>query len=115
MSTQFLTQVISGSIGFVAFPKINTRKILASGFVLISAILVFYIFQISEITKTASLVSGYEKEITILSQQNKDLEMNLSRGNSLTDLEIAINNFNYEKVGKVHYIQIMDSGMAVKR
>lgn len=59
-------------------------------------------------------MSKYEKEITMLFQQNKDLEMNLFYGNSLANLETAINNFNYEKINKVHYIKITDGQVAVK-
>lgn len=115
MSTQFLTQAISEKIGFVALPKINIRKMWALGLIPIAAILVFYIFQISEITKAVSLISKYEKEITALYQQSKELEAGLFSGNSLTDLDSALNNLNYEKVSKVYYIRVMDSEMAVKR
>ncbi|MDO8559269.1 MAG: hypothetical protein Q7R84_02950 [bacterium] len=114
MSTQFLTQAISEKIGFPALPKINIRKMWALGLIPIAAILVFYIFQISEITKAVSLISRYEKEMIVLYQQNKELEAGLFGGNSLADLDSALINLNYEKVSKVYYIQIMDSEMAVK-
>lgn len=115
MSTQFLTQVISEKIGFISFSKINMRKMPVFGLIPVAAILLFYIFQISEITKDVSLVSKYEKEIAALYRQNNELEEGLFKGNFLIDLDTALNNLNYEKVSKVYYIQIMDSEMAVKR
>ncbi len=114
MSTQFLTQVVSEKIGFPAFPRISAGRRWAFGLISIAAIIVFYIFQISEITKAVSLVSEYEKEITALYRQSNELEEGLFEGNFLTDLDAALNNLNYEKVSKVYYIQIMDSEMAVK-
>lgn len=109
------TQVLIQSISEISLPRINLRKVFILGFILITVLVAFYIFQISEITKSTFSISKYEKEITVFSQQNKDLETNLFDGNSLTNLETAINNFNYEKINKVHYIQIMDNEMAVRR
>lgn len=108
------TQVLIQSISEINLPKINLRKLFILGTIFISALIIFYIFQISKITKSTFLISEYEKEVANLSQQNKDLEAGLFYGNSLSSLETAINKLNYEKINKVHYIQIMDSEVAVR-
>lgn len=114
MSAQILVQVISGKLDFINLPKISLRKIWVPGFILITLLLMFYIFQISEITQATFFISKYEQEITGLSRQNKDLEANLSQEKSLSNLEIAIRKLNYEKVNKVYYIQILDGQVAAK-
>ena len=114
MSTQILTQVISGRLDLISLPKINLQKIWISGFILTSLLLVFYVFQISEITQASFLISEQGQKISALYRLNKGLESNLSQKNSSANLETVLKKFNYEKVSKVYYIQILDNGMAVK-
>lgn len=107
------TQVLIQSISEISLPKINLRKIWIFGFILITLLLVFYIFQISEITTATFAISKQEQEITRLLQQNKDLQIGFSKENSLANLETILNGLNYEKVNKVYYIRVMDSQMVV--
>lgn len=108
------TQVLIQSISEICLPKINLRKILIFGFILIISLVIFYIFQISEVTKASFFVSRYEQEIPALSQQNKDLEIRIFQGKSLANTEAILKKFNYERVSKVYYVQVIDSGIAIK-
>lgn len=114
MTAQVLTQTISEKINLIAFPKINLGKIWIAGFILITMLIVFYIFQISEITKASFSASNHEQEIFKLSQQNKNLEFSLSRENSLVNLEVVLKKLNYERVDRVYYIKVIDKGVAAK-
>ena len=107
-------QVLTQSIVSVVFPRISLRKIWVASFIVITSLIIFYIFQISKITSASFSVSQYEKIITQLSQENKNLEINLSQINYLANLENILKKFNYEKVGKVYYIRMADDKMAVK-
>ncbi|MBI2450569.1 MAG: hypothetical protein HYV47_03485 [Candidatus Nealsonbacteria bacterium] len=107
-------QVLTQSIVSVVFPRINLQKIWVASFILITSLIIFYIFQISEIASSTFHISSYEQSIAQLSQNNKDLEIKLSQLNYLTNLESILQNFNYEKVGKVYYIRIIDGQMAAK-
>ncbi|MBI2626028.1 MAG: hypothetical protein HYW69_00335 [Candidatus Nealsonbacteria bacterium] len=98
----------------MVLPRINLRKIWIFGFILITALLIFYIFQIGNITQTSFLISQHEKEVVLLSQQNKNLEFVISQTGSLASLEDILSSFNYEKVGKINYIQILDGTVLAK-
>lgn len=115
MSTQALNQAILEKLSFVNFPRISLHKIWIFGFILITSLLIIYIFQISEITKASFSASQYEEAIAKLAQQNKSLELSLSQDNSLVSLESMLRQLNYEKVDKVYYIKVIDKGVAAKR
>lgn len=108
------TQVLIQSISEIRLPKINLRKICISGLILITAFLVFYIFQISEVTRAGFLLSEQGQEVILLSQQNKNLEIAILQNNSLPDLEAVLKKLNYEKVDKIYYIKSADGQVAVK-
>lgn len=76
----------------------------------------FYIFQINEITKAGFAVSTYEKQISELARESKNLELSVSDVGSLSSLEtvLASLGYQYEQIGKVHYIQMMEN-MAVAK
>lgn len=108
------TQVLIQSISEINLPKINLRKALISGFILITILLIFYIFQISEITRSSFSISLYQREMTGLAKQNKDLEISISQKNSLSNLEALLSNLNYERVNKIYYIRVSDGQVAAK-
>lgn len=90
------------------------RTFLILHFILIFGLLVFYIFQINEMTKISYLLSNYEKKVNKLTEENKNLEINFSRINSLENLESLAKNLNFEKVKKIHYIQVRETTVATK-
>ena len=104
----------SEKLDFVVLPRINLRKIFIPGLILVGSLIIFYIFQINEVTKTSFLIYKQEAEIAAVSQQILDLEAGLSAENSLISLENIFHELNYEKVSKVHYIQVPDNGVAVQ-
>lgn len=96
------------------FPQITLRWILATGFCLISFLLISYIIQLNQLTKANFYISNYEQNIASVARENKDLEMNFSRTNSLAGLESLLKSLNYVGVNKIHYIQILQGEMAAK-
>jgi len=114
MSTYTLTHSISQRLVSFSLPQINWRTVWISGFILITFLLVFYIFQVNEMTKAGFFVSNYQRKIAELSQENKNLEINFSQVNSLANLEILLNNFNYEKIEKVHYLKVLGTTVVAK-
>ena len=109
-----IAQAVSGKLDFIVFPRINMRKIWIAGFIITIALLMFYIFQISNVTRAGFLVYKHEREIAVISQQARDLEAGLLAENSLSNMESLLEGPNYEKVSKVYYIQAMNDGMAIK-
>lgn len=76
----------------------------------ISLILAF-VFQINDYTRAKYLISDYQKKIKNVSKENKVLEVELLRANSLGN----INNFlaGFEKTEKTEYLQIL-GGTAIE-
>lgn len=94
--------------------KFNAKSFFAFAFTLFVFSLIFYIFQVNEVTKASFFTSNYENKINILIQENKNLEIKFSQINSLANLEILLRDLNYEEVGKIHYIQILENTVVVK-
>jgi hypothetical protein len=80
----------------------------------IFVILIFYIFQINEMTKNGYLTETYEQKISQLSKENKVLEIASSQVGSLDNLENKIRKLNYEKIGKIYYIEVLENQIVTK-
>lgn len=59
-------------------------------------------------------VKNYQKRITQLAQENKILEVNSAKAGSLLDAENRIRELGFEKVGKIHYLQISENELVKK-
>lgn len=77
-------------------------------FLLTFSLLVFYVYQVNEMTRLGSLLSKYESGLSRLSQDNKALESAFSQSNSLGSLEGMLKGGSYEKVGKIFYIRLLN-------
>lgn len=81
---------------------------------LLSALLIFYLFQIHETTKQNYLLANYEKKIISLSKENKNLEINFSKYVGLENIEALVKNLNFEKPEKIHYLRILPETVVTK-
>lgn len=114
MSANTLSQVISQKLVAFSFPQFDLRRAWIVLAAVVISLLVFYIYQIKEATKFGFYVFQYEKEIAMLSQENKNLEVNFSQNNSLANLENLLKRANYEKVSQMRYIHILEGQVAAK-
>jgi len=89
--------------------KLNLKVIWILGFILLSVLLIFYIFQVNLMTKEIYLIQKYQRNINYLSRENKTLEINLSQQNSLSNIETLVKALNFEKADKIRYIQVLES------
>ncbi len=60
------------------------------------------------------LIQNYQRKIKELSQENKTLEINFFQANSLSTIESLVKNLNFEKVERIHYIQVLESQVVAK-
>lgn len=93
--------------------SLNNRVILSLALTLLFLSFVFYIYQINAVISETYLINKYEKKLSELQQRNKVLEANFYSVNSLENVEKLVQNLNFEKVSKVHYIQVL-AGQVVR-
>ena len=97
------------------------RKVLIKNILILNLILFFLlfllsIFQIGSLIKDISLISEYEKKIKIISKENETLEIELSRLDSLTNIENYLEHENFTKIApnQIKYFQILEGTVVIK-
>ena len=83
--------------------------------VLIMSLLAFYIFQITAVISEGYQVQNYQKKISKLSEENKILEINSMKINSLENIDNRIQGLGFERINKTHYIQILENSMVTTK
>ncbi len=73
-----------------------------------------YIFQIVEMTKETYTLQSHAAEIRDVLDQSREGEYGLLRSNSLPRVEAIIDESEFERVSRVHYIEISDPQVAFK-
>jgi len=94
--------------------RFNSKIAWFLGFSLITSLVVFYVFQVSYVTQASFTIADYEKQIADLDKEFKNLQLNFSNVSSLSSLEETLVARGYEKVGKIHYIQVLESAVVTK-
>ena len=112
MNSYSLTQSISQRLVLPKFPRISLRFFWGVSFVLLFPLLIFYIFQISQITKGSYLIKTYERKIENFSKDNSALEVNFAQITALENIERMARELNFEKIQVVKYIQVLDNSLA---
>ena len=112
MGSYILSYSISQKVVAVPkFPRISFRIFWIASLTLIFFLLFFNIFQINKITQASFLITGLGGETQELYQQNKILESNFLKNNSLGNLENLVGGLGFEKVEKVDYIQVREGAI----
>jgi len=89
--------------------KLNLKLLKIFFLILIGILLGFYIFQVNDLALKTSQFQNSQREIKELSRKKEKLEVRVAELNSLLNVENLITKFNFEKAGKIHYIQISDT------
>ena len=112
-----LTYPVSQRLSFL--PKfsyfISLKFWLILSIVLIMSLLAFYIFQITAVISEGYQAQNYQKKISKLSEENKILEINSMKINSLENIDNRIQGLGLERINKTHYIQILESSMVTTK
>ena len=103
---------LQAKINSVSLPEINWRTVCFLGFFMGLALLVFYVWQINDLTKGSYLINSYEKQISKLSDENKNLEVSFAENSFLGQALEKIQALNFQKTTSVKYIQISGSPVA---
>ena len=82
-------------------------------FILISSLLAIYIIQVGLFARDKYLLKSYGEELASLSKNNKFLDIDFSKMNSLSRVDqILAENSGFVKSNNVKYIKIIDSSIA---
>lgn len=81
---------------------------------LIGVLLTLFVFQINSVIQKTYSLKNYEKELVLLSEKNRNLEIKVAQLNSLENVESLVRDLNYEKIGEISYIQLMEPQVVSK-
>jgi hypothetical protein len=99
----------------VELPSINWKAVCFIGFFMSLFSLIFYVWQINDLTKGSYTVNNYEKQISKLSEENKNLQVSFAESSFLGQAIEKIQTLNFQKNTSVKYIQIPDSSVAMAK
>ncbi|XOB40938.1 MAG: hypothetical protein ACKKMP_03525 [Candidatus Nealsonbacteria bacterium] len=81
--------------------------------VLILSLMVIYVIQVGVLARDKYLVRVYKKELVSLSKNNKFLDIDFSKMNSLSHIDqVLAKNSGFVKTNNVKYIKIIESSIA---
>ena len=102
---------IQARISSIDIPQINWKAFCFAGLFLCLSLLIFYVWQINNLTHGSYLLNNYEKQISSLSAENKNLEVSFAESSFLGQALTKIQALNFQKVTftSVKYLQILDS------
>ncbi len=89
---------------------INRICILCSLFFLLAV----NIFAVVSLNEKEFLLKTYKKTVSQLLEKNKDLEIKYSAVSSLARIENISQALDFEKIGRIHYIRILEGSVASK-
>ncbi len=92
--------------------KQNKKILILTAFSIIFSLLIFYIFQINNLVSKSYSLQSYQKNIEKISLENDKMESNLADAGSLQNAEVRISELGFEKITKIHYIQILENAVA---
>lgn len=106
---------LQAKIDSIDLPAVNWKTVCFAGFFIGLALFIFYVWQINNLTGGSYVINGYEKQITTLSNENKNLEISSAEGSFLGQALSKIQALNFQKTTSVKYIQVPDGSVATTR
>jgi len=89
--------------------KIILRTFWILAILSVISLLVFYIFQVNSEISARYLIREYEKKLSEILKENKNLEISSSQVDSLENIAALLENLNFEKSGKIKYIRVLNN------
>ncbi len=113
MTTLTLThKQIYHKVRLLNLPNINWKLVSFLTMLFFVAMLVLYVLLVNKLTDGVYLIKSYNKEMSILSRDNKMLETTFAQSGLLGKVTEQAKNLNFEKTTQVTYVHILDSPLA---
>ena len=93
-------------INHIDLPATNWKTVCFIGFFISLALLIFYVWQINDLTKGSYFINSYEKQISKLSEENENLEISFAESSFFGQALPKIQALNFQKTTSVKYMQI---------
>jgi len=81
---------------------------------LIVVLSTIYVIQVIELGKINFLLGRQEKNVALLREEGNNLKLNVSRSENLNNLKDKIQEQGYLKMGKIDFLVISASSVAIK-
>ena len=94
--------------------KFSLRIFLVLGSVILTACLLFYVFQINLEATERHAIQKYEIKLGEVIRENQILGINLIQANSLENTISLVDQLNFEKIDKIHYIKVVGNKIVAK-
>jgi hypothetical protein len=99
----------------IDFPEVNWKIICLSGFFITLVLLVFYVWQVNFLAKADYFAGNYEKQISKLSDENKNLQISFAENSFLGQVMQKAQEMDFQKSASVEYVQIPDNAVAIAK
>lgn len=104
--TQILPAGINKKANTFSLPKFNQNVLLlVLGFISI-CLLFLYIVNVNALTRGSYIVKEYDKKITLISDEKKNLEISFQQNNFLDSMQQKAATLGFSKVDRLKYVQI---------
>lgn len=103
---------LQAKIDSIDLPEVNWKAVCFAGIFMCLSLLIFYVWQVNELTRGTYVVNNYLKEISKLSEENKNLQISFAESSFLGEALAKIQALDFQKVTSVKYIQISDNSVA---
>ena len=97
----------------ISFPEINWKLFCLCGFFMCLPLLVLYVWQVNSLTSGSYLINNYNKQISTLSQEGRNLQVSFAEDSFLGQALAESQALNFQKVTSVKYIQSPDISVAM--
>jgi len=90
----------------LSLPKINWKVFCVISFAVLIFSLIFYIYQVNNLTSGTYSIKMYESKIAELSKENRKLEVAFAESSFLGAVEAKTRELNFRKTSGLKYIQV---------
>lgn len=105
------SKVISGKQA-LNIPRVNWKMVYILGLAMCFMSFVFYIASINQLTKGAYLVKTYNQKISVLTKENKVMELNYAEKALLDKMHTKVNELGFEKISSIKYVEVSNGSLA---
>lgn len=95
---------------------VNWKAVCFTAFFVAFALLVFYVWQINDLTRGSYVMNSYKNQISKLSEENQNLQVSFAESSFLGQALDKIHALNFQKATSVKYVQVLNNSVAtIKR